>query len=84
VRAAASGEPYKDIEFQQKLESAVWKSRDDDEIGLKVSEFVTGVEKHCLPIVAHRYAIRGTGVGETLIPKFKNVEQYWKRMLRAH
>src|SRR5262245_33241734 len=69
MRAAATGEPYKDIQFRQKLETDVWKTRDDDAIGLKISEFVEGIEKHCLPVVEHRYA--NGGKGETLISIFK-------------
>ena len=56
MRAAARGEPYRDAQFQQRLENDIWNiEADRDEIGPKVDEFVTGVETHCLPVVAHRY-----------------------------
>ena len=60
MRAAARGEPYHDTQFREKLESDIWNIIEDrDTIGPMVGEFVAGVEKHCLPVVAYRYAQKG-------------------------
>jgi hypothetical protein len=59
LQAAARGEPYNDRKFREKLENAIWNvDKDADEVGHKVSEFVAGIEKRCMPVVAHRYAKR--------------------------
>lgn len=57
LQSAARGEPYGDRKFREKLENAIWNvDKDADEVGPKIAEFVSGVEKHCLPVVMHRYA----------------------------
>lgn len=57
MRSAATGENYRDIEFRKKLENDIWNvDEKTNEIAPKVKEFVEGVEKHCQPVVAHRYA----------------------------
>lgn len=57
MRSAAEGEPYRDAEFRKKLENDIWNVDEKaDKIAPKVKEFVHGVEKHCQPVVAHRYA----------------------------
>lgn len=59
MRAAADGDPFKDAEFRKNLEKDVWNmGREHDPISPKINEFVAGVEKHCLPVVAHRYSKR--------------------------
>lgn len=57
LRSAARGEPYQDAKFRQKLENDIWNmDANADKIAPKLKEFVEGVEKHCQPVVAHRYA----------------------------
>jgi len=57
MRSAASGEPFRDAEFREKLENDIWNMDEKkDKIAPKVKEFVEGVEKHCQPVVVHRYA----------------------------
>ncbi len=57
LRSAARGEPFRDTEFRKKLENDIWKiDEESDNIAPKVKEFVEGVEKHCQPVVTHRYA----------------------------
>lgn len=59
LRAAARGEPYSDRKFREKLENAIWNvDKDADEVGPKIAEFVSGVERRCLPVVMHRYGGR--------------------------
>lgn len=56
MRAEARGEPYRDAEFAERLKNDIWNvDQDRDEIRTKVNKFVAEVEKHCLPVVAHRY-----------------------------
>jgi hypothetical protein len=57
MRAAARGEPYGDAKFRDKLENDIWDMDESrDEIKPKINEFVAGIEKHCFPVVVHRYA----------------------------
>lgn len=59
MRSAATGEHYRDAKFREKLENDIWNVDEKaDKIAPKVKEFVEGVEKHCQPVVAHRYATK--------------------------
>ena len=57
MRSAALGQPYQDTRFREGLENDIWNEDENaDKIAPLVKEFVEGVEKHCQPVVAYRYA----------------------------
>lgn len=60
MQSALKGELYGDTlrqQYRERLENDVWDAdQERDRIGPKIRDFVAGVEKHCLPLVTHRYA----------------------------
>lgn len=56
LRAAIRNEPYRDAEFRERLENDIWNVENEkDKVGPNIKTFVEGVERHCSPVVAHRY-----------------------------
>jgi hypothetical protein len=55
MRAEANAEPMGSPEFLEKLRHDVWElDPENDQVGLWLSEFVEGIEQHCLPVITHR------------------------------
>lgn len=46
----------KDVNFRKELKADIWGGRKNDKIAPLIDAFVAGVEKHCQPVIAHRYA----------------------------
>lgn len=53
---AIRGALHDDPNFTKELKADIWKGNKQDKISPLINAFVEGVEKHCQPVVAHRYS----------------------------